>query len=384
MKNIAVLGSTGSVGRQTLEVIDENKEHFRVTALAANKQTDLLLEQIETFNPEMVAVYDKESAKTVRTRVKGAVRVVCGMEGLCEAAAYEKNDLVVCAVAGSLGVLPAYSALSQGKDIALANKEAMVAAGHIINAEAKRQGARIIPVDSEHSAIFQCLYGNDKKDVYKIWLTASGGPFFGKTREQMRGITKEQALKHPNWTMGQKISIDSATLMNKGLEVIEAVMLFGVAPDQVEVVVHSQSIVHSMVEYTDGSVMAQLGVADMRLPIHVALFYPKRQPSNLERLRLFDRSLTFHRPDMQAFVLLGLAYDAIEKGGSYPLALNAANEVAVEMFLKDKIEFLDIADIVSAVYESTAAKTCATVKEVMELDREIKEMTKAYICAQYQ
>ncbi len=384
MKNIAVLGSTGSVGKQTMEVLSENKEHFRVTALAANRQVDVLLEQIEKFAPEVVAVYDKESAEILQSRVKGATRIVCGMEGLCKVAAYQKNDLVVCAIAGSVGLLPVWSAVSEGKDIALANKEAMVAAGEIVNAMAAEKGARIIPVDSEHNAIFQCLYGNKKNDVYNIWLTASGGPFFGRTKEQMQGITKQEALKHPNWAMGQKISIDSATLMNKGLEVIEAVMLFGVRPEQVQVVVHPQSIVHSMVEYKDGSMIAQLGVADMRLPIHVALFYPERQPTSMERLNLFDRNLTFYRPDTEAFPLLALAYEAVKKGGSYPLVLNAANEVAVGVFLQDKIKFLDIADIVAAIFHSTPQAKCATIEEVVFFDEEVKRKTEEYILRHYE
>lgn len=379
MKYLSVLGSTGSVGSQTLDVVRNNRDKLCVKAIAANKNIDKLYEQIIEFAPDIAAVYDEESAKKLKSVIKGKTKIVSGMEGLCEAAAYDKCDMTVCAISGSIGLLPAYKAVEAGKNIALANKETMVAAGDIINAKAKEKNGLIIPVDSEHSAIFQCLYGNDKKDISRILLTASGGPFFGKTKEQLLDVTVDEALKHPNWSMGSKISIDSATLMNKGLEVIEAVMLFGVKSDKIEVLVHPQSVVHSAVEYTDGSVIAQMGITDMKIPIHIALFYPQREVSNYNKLNLFDNQLTFHKPDTNTFKSLKLAYDAIETGYTMPLVLNAANEAAVGAFLSRQIKFLGIADIVEEMMQEHKIIKGLSLDEIILLDGIIKNQTKEYI-----
>ncbi len=384
MKYLSVLGSTGSVGSQTLDVVRNNRDKLTVKALAANKNIDLLYKQILEFTPDIAAVYDEESAKKLESMSIGGTKIVSGMEGLCEAASYDKSDMTVCAISGSIGLLPAYKAVEAGKDIALANKETMVAAGDIINAKAKEKNVLIIPVDSEHSAIFQCLCGNDKKDISRILLTASGGPFFGRTKEQLSSVTVDQALKHPNWSMGSKISIDSSTLMNKGLEVIEAVMLFGIKSDKIEVLVHPQSIVHSAVEYSDGSIIAQMGIADMKIPIHIALFYPQREVSNYNnKLDLFDKQLTFHKPDTVTFKSLKLAYNAIETGHTMPLVLNAANEAAVWAFLSRKIKFLDIADIVDEIMQSHKVIKGLSLDEIVLLDGIIKNQTKEYISKKY-
>lgn len=383
MKYLSVLGSTGSVGSQTLDVVRDNRDKLCVKAIAANKNIDKLYEQIIEFTPDIASVYDEESAKKLKSVIKGKTKIVSGMEGLCEAASYSKSDMTVCAISGSIGLLPAYKAIEAGKDIALANKETMVAAGDIINAKAKEKNILIIPVDSEHSAIFQCLYGNDKKDISRILLTASGGPFFGKKKEQLLSVTVDEALKHPNWSMGSKISIDSATLMNKGLEVIEAVMLFGIKSDKIEVIVHPQSVVHSAVEYTDGSIIAQMGITDMKIPIHIALFYPQREVSNYNKLDLFDNQLSFHKPDTNTFKSLKLAYSAIKTGYTMPLVLNAANEAAVGAFLSRQIKFLDIADIVEEMMQEHKAIKGLSLEEIVLLDGIIKNQTKEYINEKY-
>jgi 1-deoxy-D-xylulose-5-phosphate reductoisomerase len=379
MKYLSVLGSTGSVGEQTLNVVRNNKNRLCIKALAVHSNIQKLYEQIEEFEPEIVAVYDKESALRLKNSIKNNVKVVDGMDGLCEVAAYHNSDTIVSAISGSIGLLPTYTAIENGKNIALANKETMVIAGDIINTKAREQNVSIIPVDSEHSAIFQCLYGNDRKDLSKILLTASGGPFFGKTKDELNDVTVEQALKHPNWSMGSKISIDSATLMNKGLEVIEAVMLFGVDCGKIQVIVHPQSIIHSMVEYIDGSIIAQLGITDMQIPLHIALFYPQRIESTYDKLNLFNKTLSFFEPDTETFLSLKLAYEAIKIGGTMPLVLNAANEIAVHAFLRKEIKFLHIPNIVSDMMNKHDPIKNLSLQELIELDKITKKQTRDYI-----
>jgi 1-deoxy-D-xylulose-5-phosphate reductoisomerase len=383
MKYLSVLGSTGSVGMQTLHVIRNHRDKLAVKALAVNRNIEILYKQIQEFKPEIVAVYDKESAFRLKDSISSNVKIVYGMDGLCEVAAYHASDMVMSAISGSIGLLPTYTSIENAKNIALANKETMVVAGDIINKKANEKNVRIIPVDSEHSAIFQCLYGNEKKDLHKILLTASGGPFLGKTKEELNNVTVENALKHPNWTMGSKISIDSATLMNKGLEVIEAAMLFDVDYKKIEVVVHPQSIVHSMVEYIDGSIIAQLGITDMKIPIHIALFYPQRIESACEKLSLFDKTLTFYKPDLETFYSLSLAYEAAKIGHTMPLVLNAANEIAVYAFLKKEIKFVHIPKIVSEMMDAHDPIGNLSLQEILELDKAIKRQTKEYIDKKY-
>ena len=348
MKKIAILGSTGSIGTQTLEVVRANKD-IEVTALAAGSNIDLLEKQIREFSPKIAAVWNEEKAKELKDRVRDLdIRVESGMDGLLAVATELGAEIVVTAVVGMIGIRPTIAAMNAGKDIALANKETLVTAGHIIMSLAKEKHVRILPVDSEHSAIFQSLNGETGNKIHKILLTASGGPFRGWTREQMKGVQVEDALKHPNWTMGRKITIDSSTMVNKGLEVMEAKWLFDVELDQIQVVVHPQSVIHSAVEFQDHAVIAQLGTPDMRLPIQYALFYPERKPLQSEALDLFKlHTMTFEEPDLGTFRGLALAYEAARRGGSMPTALNAANEKAVAMFLDRKIRFLDIPEIIS-------------------------------------
>ena len=330
VKKIAILGSTGSIGTQTLEIVRANAD-LTVTALAAGSNITLLEQQAREFHPSVVAVWDTEKAKELAVKLKDLpVQVVSGMEGLLEAAAEPQAEIVVTAVVGMIGIRPTIAAIEAGKEIALANKETLVTAGHIIIPLAEKRGVGIYPVDSEHSAIFQCLNGENRKQIHKILLTASGGPFRGKKREELQNITPEQALRHPNWSMGRKITIDSATMVNKGLEVIEAKWLFGVEPDRIQVVVQPQSLIHSMVEFEDGAVMAQLGTPDMKLPIQYALFYPDRRPMDAKRVDFTAlRSIDFSVPDLETFTGLALAYEAGRIGGSLPTVLNAANEKAV-------------------------------------------------------
>ena len=348
VKNISILGSTGSIGTQTLEVVRYNKD-IKVTALAAGSNVDLIEKQIREFKPEIACLWSEEKAKELKERVKDLdVKILSGMEGLIAVATEPKAEIVVTAVVGMIGIRPTIAAMEAGKDIALANKETLVTAGHIIMPLAKKMGVKILPVDSEHSAIFQCLQGAAGNKIHKILLTASGGPFRGWKREQLEKVQMEDALKHPNWSMGHKITIDSATMVNKGLEVIEAKWLFGVDLDQIQVVVHPQSVIHSAVEFQDHAVIAQLGTPDMRLPIQYALFYPERKPLQSEALDLFKlHTMTFEEPDLGTFRGLALAYEAARRGGSMPTALNAANEKAVAMFLDRKIRFLDIPEIIS-------------------------------------
>ena len=347
MRRISILGSTGSIGTQTLDVVRSNDD-VTVAALTAGSNIDLLEKQIREFKPEMAALWDEYKAKELKLRLKDMdVRISYGMEGMLEAASIESADMTVTAVVGMIGILPTIAAIRAGKDIALANKETLVTAGHIIMSMAKAYNVKILPVYSEHSAIFQSLNGQDKKSLKRILLTASGGPFRGRSAADLAKVTVEDALKHPNWVMGRKITVDSATMVNKGLEVIEAKWLFDVDLDQIQVVVHPQSVIHSAVEFADRGIIAQLGTPDMRLPIQYALFFPERRPLNTEPLDLFKLgTMTFEAPDPVTFKGLGLAYKAAKAGGSMPTVFNAANERAVAMFLDRKIGFPDIANII--------------------------------------
>ncbi len=369
MKRISILGSTGSIGTQTLEVVRQNGD-IQVTALAAGSNIEKLEEQIREFRPALACVWQEEKAAELRVRTADLpVRIVSGMEGLIEAAAEPSADLTVTAVVGMIGIRPTIAAMEAGKDIALANKETLVTAGHIIMPLAQKLGVRILPVDSEHSAIFQCLHGENKNPASRILLTASGGPFRGRTREQMRGIQVEDALKHPNWTMGAKITIDSSTMVNKGLEVMEARWLFDVDFDQIQVVVQPQSVIHSMVEFADGAVMAQLGTPDMKLPIQYALYYPERRYLAGERLDFWSlNQITFEKPDLENFPGLALAYEAGRTGGTMPTVFNAANEYAVREFLNRRISYLEITEMIQAAMERHAPVPDPSVEEILETE----------------
>lgn len=349
--NIAILGSTGSIGTQTLEVVRAYPEDLHVVALAAGSNVTLMEQQVREFHPQLVAMGSEKTAKDLKERIAdlSGITVVAGMEGLIEVAVIPESEMLVTAIVGMIGIRPTVAAIQAGKHIALANKETLVTAGHLIMPMAKEYGVKILPVDSEHSAIFQSLQGNEHNKVSRILLTASGGPFRGKTREELAHVTVKDALKHPNWSMGQKITIDSATLVNKGLEVMEAKWLFGVSYDQVEVVVQPQSVIHSMVEYEDGAVMAQLGTPDMKLPIQYALFYPDRRFLKGDRLDFKTlKSITLEEPDMETFEGLKLAYEVGKEGGSLPTVFNAANEYAVARFLKGEIAFLEIYEMIKS------------------------------------
>lgn len=343
MRNVAIIGSTGSIGTQTLEIARDNRD-INICALSAGSNIDLLEKQTREFKPELICIGTYELAEELKLRLKDVdVRITYGMDGLIEVACIESSDILVTAIVGMIGIKPTVAAINAGKDIALANKETLVTAGHIIMSLAKEKHVSILPVDSEHSAIFQALQGNTHGDIAKIHLTASGGPFRGRTREELKHVTVGDALKHPNWSMGKKITIDSASMVNKGLEVIEARWLFDVNPDDINVVVQPRSIIHSMVEYRDGAVIAQLGTADMRLPIQYALFYPERRYLRGDRLDFSKLSeIKLEKPDMNTFLGLKYAYEAIKTGGLMPTVLNAANEKAVALFLQEKIQFLDI------------------------------------------
>ena len=371
MKQIAVLGSTGSIGTQTLEVVRANKD-IEVTALAAGSNIDLLEKQIREFSPKIAAVWNEEKAKELKDRVRDLdIRVESGMDGLLAVATELGAEIVVTAVVGMIGIRPTIAAMNAGKDIALANKETLVTAGHIIMSLAKEKHVRILPVDSEHSAIFQSLNGETGNKIHKILLTASGGPFRGWTREQMKGVQVEDALKHPNWTMGRKITIDSSTMVNKGLEVMEARWLFGVEMDQVQVVVQPQSVIHSMVEYEDGAVIAQLGTPDMKLPIQYALYYPERRFLAGDRLDFAKLAqITFEAPDFENFHGLSLAYKAGRRGGTLPTVFNAANERAVQKFLDREIGYLTITDMIEAAMEHHTVKENPTVEEILAVEQE--------------
>ncbi len=371
MKKISLLGSTGSIGTQTLDVVRRYREDFQVTALAAATNIDRLEEQIREFRPKMAAVFDADKALELKRRMEDLpVEVVSGMEGLMAAATEESADIVLTAVVGMIGIRPTIAAIEAGKDIALANKETLVTAGHLIMPLAAAKGVKILPVDSEHSAIFQSMQGENPRQIHKILLTASGGPFRGKTREVLKNVRVEDALKHPNWVMGRKITIDSATMVNKGLEVMEARWLFDVNLDQIQVVVHPESVIHSMVEYEGSAVIGQLGTPDMRLPIQYALFYPNRKPLGGEWLDLFKLgAMHFEAPDPEVFRGLKLAYEAMEAGGSMPTVFNAANERAVAKFLDRKIGFLDIPEIIGEAMEKHTAIKNPDLDAILETEK---------------
>ena len=347
MKKIAILGSTGSIGTQTLDVVRGNKD-IQVLGISAGRNILKLEEQVREFHPRLVAVWDEQAAKDLQIRIADLpVEVVSGMDGLLQLARMDETDILVTAVVGMIGIRPTMEAICAGKDIALANKETLVTAGHLIMPLAKEKGVQILPVDSEHSAIFQAIHGENKKEIHKLLITASGGPFRGRKREDLQQVTVADTLKHPNWVMGQKITVDSATLVNKGLEVMEARWLFDMDLDHIQVVVQPQSIIHSMVEFKDGAVMAQLGTPDMRLPIQYALYYPERRYLDGERLDFHKlRQITFEEPDMDTFLGLPMAIQAAQAGGSMPTVFNASNELAVKLFLQEKIRFLDIYQII--------------------------------------
>lgn len=374
MKKIAILGSTGSIGTQTLEVVRANKD-IEVTALAAGSNITLLEKQIREFSPKLVAVWSEDKAKELKEQIKDLdVRVESGMDGLLAVATEKSAEILVTAVVGMIGIRPTIAAMNAGKDIALANKETLVTAGHIIMPLAKEKKVSILPVDSEHSAIFQSLNGENGNKIHKILLTASGGPFRGRTREEMKNVQVEDALKHPNWTMGRKITIDSSTMVNKGLEVMEARWLFGVEMDQVQVVVQPQSVIHSMVEFEDGAVIAQLGTPDMKLPIQYALYYPERRFLAGDRLDFAKLSqITFEDPDFKNFHGLGLAYRAGKRGGTLPTVFNAANERAVQKFLNREIGYLTITDIIEAAMEYHIVRENPTVDEILSAEQETYE-----------
>ena len=371
VKCVSILGSTGSIGRQSLDIISR-LPGLRVAALTAGTSVERMAEQCRAFRPALAVMATEEAAKELQTRIEDLpIRVNWGQEGLLEAASLPEADCVITAVVGMVGLKPTLAAIRAGKRIGLANKETLVCAGELVMAEAEKYHAEIVPVDSEHSAIFQCLMGcHDKKEIKRLILTCSGGPFFGMTREQLHSVTKADALKHPNWKMGAKITVDCATLMNKGLEVIEAMRLYRVPLEQVDVVIHRQSVVHSMVEFTDGAVMAQMGTPDMRLPIQLALTYPERIPSPVEPLDLLTcGNLTFQKPDMENFPCLRLARDCARLGGTACPAMNGANEEAVAMFLRDEIGFYDIYRLVSQAVEKTPFLENPTLEEILEADR---------------
>lgn len=374
MKKISILGSTGSIGTQTLEVVRENGD-ISVLGLAAGNNIDLLEKQIREFHPEKAAVWSEERAEELRLRIADTdTKVYSGMEGLIEIAVMEGVQMVVTAIVGMIGIRPTMEAIKAGKDIALANKETLVTAGHLIMPLAERRGVSILPVDSEHSAIFQSLQGNESNQVKKILLTASGGPFRGKKQEELLEIRAQDALKHPNWTMGAKITIDSSTMVNKGLEVIEAKWLFGLGVEDVQVVVQPQSVIHSMVEYADGAVMAQLGTPDMKLPIQYALYYPERRYLPGERLDFWKiGKLDFEKPDMDTFYALKLAYEAGEKGGSLPTVFNAANELAVSMFLKGDIKYLEIVEIIEDCMSVHKNIETPSLEQILETEAAVYE-----------
>ncbi len=375
MKKIAILGSTGSIGTQTLEIVRENPD-LEVVGLAAGTNIDLFEQQVREFRPKLVSLQSEDACKELKTRLADMqVQVACGMDGLIAIAEMEEAQVLVTAIVGMIGIRPTIAAIRKGKDIALANKETLVTTGHIIMPLAKERGVSILPVDSEHSAIFQSLQGENREQVSKLLITASGGPFRGKTRAQLETVRLEDALHHPNWSMGNKITIDSATLVNKGLEVMEAKWLFGVDLEQIQVVVHPQSIIHSMVEYVDGGIMAQLGMPDMKLPIQYALFYPDRRPMTGKRVDFYALgSITFEKPDMETFTGLKLAMRAAGEGGSVPTVFNAANEMAVNLFLNKKIRFLQIPEIIEMCMNAHKRIASPDVEEILASEQETYEL----------
>lgn len=380
-RNIAILGSTGSIGKQALEVISKQEDKFQVEVLTSNNNSDLLIEQARKYKPNAVVIVNESEYKKVQESLAADdIKVFAGSKSLASIVEMESIDLVLTALVGYSGLLPTIHAINAGKQIALANKETLVVAGELITQLAAEKGVNIYPVDSEHSAIFQCMVGEFHNPIEKIILTASGGPFRGKTREELKTITKEQALKHPNWDMGAKITIDSASLMNKGLEVIEAKWLFGLEAENVEVVVHPQSIIHSMVQFRDGSIKAQMGLPDMKLPILYALSYPNRLPSDFDRFSFADYpSLTFEEPDLKTFRNLELAYKSINFGGNMPCILNAANEVAVESFLHDKLGFLEMSDVVETCMQKVSFISKPQLEDFVNTDKETRILAREII-----
>lgn len=371
MKNIAILGSTGSIGTQTLDVARKN-EDLRVVAVSAGKSVEKLEEQIREFHPILAAVWDEKAARDLKTRIADTdTKVVSGMEGLLELASMPESDILVTAIVGMIGIRPTMEGIRAGKDIALANKETLVTAGHLIMPMAREYGVSILPVDSEHSAIFQAIHGEENKEIHKLLITASGGPFRGRTTEELRNVTVADTLKHPNWVMGRKITVDSATLVNKGLEVMEARWLFDMDLDHIQVVVQPQSIIHSMVEFKDGAIMAQLGTPDMRLPIQYALYYPHRRYLDGDRLDFTKlREITFEVPDMETFRGLPMAIQVSREGGSMPTVFNAANELAVKKFLEEKIGFLDIYEIIAQSMERHKKIEHPDLDEILSVEQD--------------
>lgn len=372
MKQISIIGSTGSIGTQTLEVVRANSD-LQVVALAAGRNIDLMEAQIREFHPRIAALWDEKDAKDLKERIKDTTtKVLSGMDGLLAVSVAEEADLLVTGIVGMRGIRPTIAAIEAGKDIALANKETLVTAGHLIMPLAKEKGVSILPVDSEHSAIFQSLNGERNNKIEKILLTASGGAFRGKTREQLKQVTLKDALKNPNWVMGQKVTIDSSTLVNKGLEVMEAKWLFDVEADQIQVVVHPQSIIHSMVQYEDGAVIAQLGTPDMKLPIQYAITYPERRVMQGKRLDFWTlNQLSFEKPDTDTFYGLKLAYDALKQGGNMPTVFNAANEKAVALFLNDRIKYLEIPELIQASMENIAFIDAPKLDAILETEQTV-------------
>ena len=380
MKNIAILGSTGSIGRSTLDVISQNRERFRVVALAAGSNIDLLEQQIKTFSPDIAAVANADAAYALSKRFGKSTEILSGDEGINDVAAYAGADYVISAIVGSAGLLPTITAIKAGKNVGIANKEALVMAGHIVMREARENACRIMPVDSEHSAISQCIEGHNSADIRRIILTASGGPFANRTKDDLKNIKPKDALKHPNWNMGRKISIDSATLMNKGLEVIEASWLFDMPPEKIDVLIHPQSIIHSLVEFKDRSFMAQMSMPDMRGPISYALSYPERTADPIQGLELENIGpLTFRKPDHDMFPCLLYAYEAIREGGTLPAVLNAANEIAVYAFLDNKIGFNDIPAVIRKIVEGHTVNQAPDLDDVLEADRWARGKAEHYV-----
>ena len=375
-KRIAILGSTGSIGTQALDVIAKNPDHFQVSVLTANRNAELLIQQSQQFKPKHVVIADETQFEKVRAALQNAdIQVHTGVRALAEIVQEEEIDLVLTALVGYCGLLPTIKALESGKDIALANKETLVVAGELIMDLVAKHQCKILPVDSEHSAIFQCLVGETHNPIEKIILTASGGPFRGKKTNELQDISKAQALKHPNWTMGAKVTIDSASLMNKGLEVMEAKWLFGLEVEQVDVIVHPQSIVHSLVQFEDGSIKAQLGLPDMKLPIQYAMAYPQRLPSDFPRFNFVNYpNLTFEAPDRETFRNLNLAYDALQKAGNMPCILNAANEIVVQKFLEDKVKFLEMSDIIADCMAKLPYIASPSYKDYVNTDFETRKL----------
>lgn len=379
-KNIAILGSTGSIGTQTLEVA--KALNIKVNAISGNKNIALLEKQAREFKPEIIAVFEEKNAKKLKENIKDLnSKVVCGMEGLCEISSMPQSEILVTAISGMIGLQPTIAGINSKKDIALANKETLVAGGNLIMHLAKKNKVKILPVDSEHSAIFQCLQGmHSKSDLKRLILTASGGPFFGKTKKELENVTLKKALNHPNWNMGAKITIDSATMMNKGLEIIEAVHIFGMPQEKIDVIVHRESIVHSMIEYKDGSIIAQMGIPSMKTPIQYALTYPERKPSKLENLDLFKvKQLSFYKPDNNVFEAINICRNAIKQGGNKPIIINSANEEAVGLFLKNRIKFTDITKIIKKCEKHFDYEKINNLNNILDTDQKTRQYVNSIV-----